>query len=266
MTSIREALKRTPSRRTVLEALGVAASGTALAVVLRRRGGSSDGTSASTTQKNSAASTALPTAPSIPHNEQTAQGGFENSPSLNFPMHIDIPSGATATSTQENGRKIDIISIDPNTNATVLTEPVRSGISVDEYARNLLNQMKPLDPSAAMVDENSANKVRDGHKAHVNIPDFYRIPFVFYGDYDAVEALAHLSKTEVAGQKIRLLGSQIALHDTAQIRLNAVIFNRQNAYVVGYNFSLKNSDHGGEEGTVKDIQQFQKMLESIKFN
>lgn len=192
--------------------------------------------------------------PSTP--ERPLEAGWMRFRSLNYPYQMDYPEDWTAQSTQLLGKKVDVFRgevIDGfQVNVNVLSEPVNSWVTVDDYVQNYLSQVEQIavsgKRSVLLLDRNLLKGLNRKELS-------YRDGILY--DLIATDVAANITYMVDANIN-NPLGSSFRYVST----LTAIFVANGQGWQITFSSSTR---LGNEAAPLPSIDKFQKMLTSFKF-
>lgn len=164
--------------------------------------------------------------------------------SLNFPYQIDFPNGWIGRSVREHGKKQDIFTQNnPKTNVSNLSiscEPVADWAKPEDYAQNVLNQLKVnADKDAKIIGKEDI-------------------------------ALDSLQNTKVAGEKVIVISYDRKSPTLSRMgnkhSLMATFVYQGNAWSLNFEFKEDYYNPPYEKAYLDRVNQFRGMLSSFTLN
>lgn len=183
-----------------------------------------------------------------------APEGWTRFRSINYPYQLDYPQNWTAQSGQLLGKKVDVfkgeVIDDFQVNVNVLSEPINSWVTVEDYVQNYLAQVEQV----AVYGKRSVGILNNEFKG----VDESQLD---YGN----KIYYNLTKTDVAKNKtyivLAFLKHPFGL-DQKVTTLTAIFVANGKGWQITFSSSTKT---GNERAPLRSLEKFQKMLASFKF-
>lgn len=208
--------------------------------------------------------------------EKQPEQGWTRFRSLNYPYEIDVPPGWTIGNMQLGGNILDVFQGetvgDFQTNVSILSEPVKSWVRVEDYAKNYLDTVRKISPDAVSTIESDPASIKEIERSLEYLKSKQaEEDEILYKQKTVYKTIQLLETTKVAGQKTYII--------YASVSKNAIFFNPPYATVTAiylkneqaWQIALSSSPvpfvdpRLTNEYTIKVYEEFQKMLSSFKF-